>query len=105
MTFNQLAVLYPDVKYEVNHGVKRIARVTVEYVIEGSPETITRFLEQLDREWPFSQQRCKTKPPDKTMATEFTELKIEVEYLVKKDEIEQFVKSVPYRGERITLVS
>ncbi|SHN66319.1 MULTISPECIES: hypothetical protein [Desulfitobacterium] len=96
MTFSQLAVNYPDVKYEVSNGKKRIARVTVEYSLAGPPEAISKFLDDLDKEWPFSQQWCKTQE---------SRMNVQVEYLVKQEEVERFVRAVPYRGKKITLVS
>lgn len=98
MTLNQLVTMYPDVRYEVSNGKKRLARVTVEYSVTGSPESIAKFLEDLDLEWPFSQQRC-------LRASNQSGLRVQVEYVVKADETEQFVEAVPYRGRKIVLIS
>lgn len=98
MTFNQLAMTYPDVRYETSNGKKRLARVTVEYSVAGSSEAISKFLDEIDREWPFSQQRCRS-------SAEHQGMYVQVEYLVKPDEVDKFVKAVPYRGRKIVLVS
>ena len=98
MNFNQLVLMYPDVRYEVSNGKKRLARITVEYSIAGSSDAITGFMEELDKEWPFAQQRCKE-------TADHSGLTVQVEYLVKPEEIVKFVKSVPYRGRKIVLVS
>jgi hypothetical protein len=98
MTYNQLILKYPDIKFEVSNGQKRLARITVEYNVIGSPESILRFLDELDKEWPFAQQRCQD-------TTKTNNKNIQVEYLVKPGEIEDFVKAVPYRGKKIVLFS
>lgn len=98
VTFNQLVLRYPDVRYEISGGKKRLARITVEYSIAGPPEAIMGFMEELDKEWPFSQQRCKG-TPDRSGVV------IEVDYIIRPEEVEIFVKSVPYRGRKIVLVS
>ena len=98
MTFNQLVLMYPDVRYDIADGKKKQARITVEYSVAGPPAAITSFLEELDKEWPFAQQRCKG-------AVDHSCLIIQVEYLVRPGEILKFVKEVPYRGKKIVLVS
>jgi len=98
VTINQLVLMYPDVRYEISDGKKRLARIIVDYSVAGPPEAITSFIEELDREWPFAQQRCKG-------SADHLGLLIQVEYLVRPDAVDQFVKSVPYRGKKIVLVS
>lgn len=98
MTFNELALMYPNVRYEISDGKKRLARIAIEYSVAGPPEAITSFMEELDKEWPYAQQMCKG-------TADHSGLVIEVDYLVRPEEVAGFVKSVPYRGRKIVLVS
>lgn len=96
MTLSQLATKYPDVRFEVSNGKKRLARVLVEYRVTGNMDSLAKFLEDLDSEWPFAVQQCKQLTGGKAML-------VQVEYIVKPDETEEFIKRVPYRGEEIAI--
>lgn len=87
---NKLIGKFPDIKFEIVNGRKKVARVKVEYQIVGSASGAITFLQELESEWPFATQHCKG-------------TNLSVEYLVRSEEVEEFVKKVRYRGEKVVV--
>jgi hypothetical protein len=90
VTLDHLVKHFTDVSFEVSNGGKRLARVRVEYHVIGSPDGLVGFLQELEREWPFAVQRCNG-------------MTVQVEYLVKPENVEKFCRKVSYRGKKVVV--
>lgn len=88
LTLDHLVATFPDVRFEIANGAKKIARVSVTYHFQGTLDEYVRFISVLENEWAFATQHC-------------TEKTVHMEYLVKPDEVERFLQSVQYRGKKV----
>lgn len=96
VNFNNLYLKFPFVNIKRNNGQVSTIRITVSYMVKGSKEMVVNLLNDLIKEWEFTDHFVGEQTEESH--------RIEIQYQVKPNEVDTFLDTVSFRGKEINLI-